>query len=402
MPKNKRPQPRKSNPSGEDKDEAMTRSLCALALVLSEREDGAAMGPQLRQQELDFHKLVRNALSQKKDAVLYGAIERAQYEDVDAYQFLRGQIEEAASTIVFRREDAPAMEINAFVVPLFVHGTGGLKQEQGFQDQAAFEELVASFQLAQLESAKARVVLMSHAYDLDEIDRITYSHLNEMVRDAYASMTDKKLSARPALERSISGWRASAFGAQDAAVELRFLLGFALKRVDDPFYQVPEQEAAADAYFAARMERYRKWTGSAAALVKRCLAPAGATLEINFLYQDLFHGGKEQGVAELFMLQMMADMNHALRAGGIGADQAKAIVAPADVDDNMVLRVNLYGQDGALLASSEKPLDLAADLELEVDDIGDALATIGVREVAVALKFDQHGQPQDERAYGVH
>jgi hypothetical protein len=102
------------------------------------------------------------------------------------------------------------------------------------------------------------------------------------------------------------------------------------------------------------------------------------------------------------MLQMMADMNHALRTGGIGADQAKAIVAPADVDDNMMLRVNLYGQDGALLASSEKPLDLAADLELEVDDICDALATIGVREVAVALKFDQHGQPQDERAYGLH
>lgn len=402
MPKNKRPQPRKSNQGFEDKDEAMTRSLCALALNLSEQEDGAKMGPQLRQQEADFHKLVRNALNQKKDDVLYGAIERAQYEDVGAYQFLRSQIEEAASTIVFRREGAPAMEINAFVVPLFVHGTGGLKEEQGFQDQAAFEELVASFQLAQLESAKARVVLMSHAYDLDEIDRITYSHLNDMVRDAFASMTDKKLSATPALERSISGWSASAFGERDAAVELRFLLGFALKRLDDPFYRVPEQEEAADAYFAARMERYRKWTDTAAALVKRCLAPAGAPLEINFLYQDLFHGGKEQGVAKFFMLQMMADMNHALRAAGIAADQAKAVVAPADVDDNMVLRVNLYAQDGALLASSEKPLDLAADLELEVDDICDALATIGVREVSVALKFDQHGVPQDERAYGLH
>ena len=83
-----------------------------------------------------------------------------------------------------------------------------------------------------------------------------------------------------------------------ARSELRFLLGFALKREDDPFYQAPQEEAAADAYFAARMARYQEWTVQVSPLLQRCLAPAGADLEINFLYQDLFHGGKEQGMAE--------------------------------------------------------------------------------------------------------
>ena len=400
MPKNKRPVPRKSNETSEDKDEALTKTLCDLALDLAEQEDSALMSEALRLKLAELHKLIRNTLNQKKDEVLYGAIERAQYEDVDAYQFLRGHIEEASSTVLIRREGAPAMEINAFVVPLFVHSTGGLKQEQGFQDQQAFELLVKSFQEAQLESAKARVVLISHAYDLNEIDRITYSHLNEMVREAHASMTDKKIAAMPALERSIAGWSDTAFQPQDAAVELRFLLGFALKRADDPFYQVPEQEDAADAYFAARMARYQQWTTAAAALVKRCLASAGAALEINFLYQDMFHGGKEQGMAEYFILQMMSDMNHAIRQSRLCAKDVKAVVAPFDAGGNMVLRVNLYAKTGgAPLASSEKPLDLAADLQIEVDDICDALGTIGVNALAVAQKFDEQGRAQGERTY---
>jgi hypothetical protein len=400
MPKNKRPVPRKSNQTAEDKDEALTKTLCELALDLAEQEDSVLMSEALRLKLAELHKLIRNTLNQKKDDVLYGAIERAQYEDVDAYQFLRGHIEEASSTVLIRREGAPEMEINAFVVPLFVHSTGGLKQEQGFQDQQAFELLVKSFQQAQLESAKARVVLISHAYDLNEIDRITYSHLNEMVREAHASMTDKKIAAMPALERSIAGWSGTAFQLQDAAVELRFLLGFALKRADDPFYQVPQQEDAADAYFAARMARYQQWTTAAAALVKRCLASAGAALEINFLYQDLFHGGKEQGMAEYFMLQMMSDMNHAIRQSRLGPEDVRAVVAPADAGGNMVLRVNLYAKTGgAPLASSEKPLDLAADLQIEVDDICDALGTIGVSDLAVAQRFDEQGLALDERAY---
>jgi hypothetical protein len=242
-------------------------------------------------------------------------------------------------------------------------------------------------------------VLMNHAYDLNEIDRITYSHLNEMVRDAWASMTDKKVAATPALERSIAGWSGADFGAQDAAVELRFLLGFALKRADDPFYQVPADEAAADAYFAARMARYQAWTLQAQPLLQRSLAAPDTPLEINFLYQDLFHGGKEQGMAEYFTLQMMAEINAALQRHGVDAGQARAVVGPADVHGEMVLRVKLHDAGGALLASAEKPLDLAADLEVEVDDIADALGTLGVRTVAVALRFDAAGAALEERPY---
>ncbi|MDC8758595.1 DUF2863 family protein [Janthinobacterium fluminis] len=399
MPKNKRPVPRKSSDTAEDKDEAVTQSLCDLALDLAEQEDSDSQSALLQQKDVELQRLIRKNLNQKKDEVLYEAIERAKFADVGAYQYLRGHIEEAASTVLVRREGAPTMEINAFVVPLFVHSGGGLKEEQGFQDQDAFEQLVRSFQQAGLESPKAKVVLMNHAYDLAEIDSISYSHLNEMVRDAWASMTDKKVTATPALERSIAGWSGAAFGPQDAAVELRFLLGFALKRADDPFYQAPEEEAAADAYFAARMQRYQAWTLQVEPLLRRCLAGPGAALEINFLYQDLFHGGKEQGMAEYFMLQMMAEVNAALQRHGVAPERVRAVVGPADVHGDMVLRVNLYDAAGALLASSEKPLDLAADLAMEVDDVGDALGTLGVRAVAVARRFDEAGLALEETPY---
>ncbi|HEV7815299.1 MAG TPA: hypothetical protein VGP06_09415 [Janthinobacterium sp.] len=399
MPKNKRPVPRKTA-TPEDKDEAITQTLADLALALAEQEDGDTLNEELRRKEADFHKLVRKSLNQKKDEVLYEAIERARDEDLGAWQFLRGAVEEAAATVLLRREGAPEMEINAFLIPLFVRGTGGLKEEQGFQDQAAFEALLASFQEGQLESAKARVVLIRHAYDLAEIDSIAYSHLNEMVREAATSMTDKKIAAAPALERSIAGWSATAFGAGDEVSELRFLLGFALKRADDPFYAVPENEDAADAYFETRMQRYREWTIAAAPLLKSCLAPPATALELHFLYQDLFYGAKEQAMAEYAMLQLMAALNDALREKRLDAQQVKAIVAPAAVRGAMVLRVNLYpAAGGAPLASAEKPLDLAADLEAEVDDVCDALATIGLHALSVALRFDADGQPLEERAY---
>ncbi len=300
--------------------------------------------------------------------------------------------------MLLRRDGAPTMEINAFVVPLFVHGSGGLREADTFQDGAAFEQLVASIQQAGLESPDAKVVLISHAYDLGEIDAISYSHLHDMVRDAAASMTEKKIVATPALERSIAGWAPSAFAPGDSAMELRFLLGFALKRADDLFYAVPEDEGEADLYFAARMERYRLWTEQAAPLVQRCLAADPASIELSFLYQDLFFGGKEQGMAELAMLGMMSAINRALEQHAVEPAQVRAVVAPADVADQMVLRVNLYAAQG-LLASSEKPLDLAADLQTEVDDICDALATIGIDEVAVALKFDKDGAPVEPQRY---
>jgi hypothetical protein len=325
---------------------------------------------------------VRNALRKKKDDVLYGAIELARFNDVGAYQLLRAHIEEAAATVVLRREGAAAMEINAFAVPLFVHSDGGLKEAEGFQDGDAFDALVASFQQGGLESKDAKVVMVAHAYDLDEIDSISYCHLNEMLRDAAASMMDRKLIANPALERSILGWRISEFGPADKAVELRFLLGFALKRADDAFYTVPSGEAEADAFFETRMGRYRDWTVTAAPLVARCLAATPAALDLNFLYQDLFYGAKEQGMGELATLRMMSEVNAALEAGNVDPVQARADVGAAAEGEDLVLRVSLYGAGGALLAEIDKPLDVAADLQLEEDDVCDALAMIGVKACA--------------------
>ncbi|MES2300184.1 MAG: hypothetical protein V4582_24335 [Pseudomonadota bacterium] len=411
MPKNKRPPARKSHQAPVDKDEALAVSLSEMALDLAEFElggvdeelDETRSEQGIHAQREQFHKLVRKLLNQKNDAVLYDAIERAREADVDAYQYLREQIEEASATLTIRREGAPVMEIDAFVVPLFVHSVGGLKSDDCFQDQEAFDALVASIGQAGLESAAARVVLINHAYDMGEIDRITYAHLSEMLRDAHASMTEKKIAATPALERSIAGWSGSAFGADDKAVELRFLLGFALKRADDPFYQVPADEAAADAYFEARMRRFQAWTELARPLLARCLARPDQGVLLNFLYQDLFHGGKEQGVAEYFMLQMMADINAALREHKLSPEQATALVAPDDVDGAMVLRVNLHAAEGgALLSSSDKPLDLAADLQVEVDDVCDALATLGIAGVAVAMRFDAQGKAIDVRPYRAH
>ena len=66
----------------------------------------------------------------------------------------------------------------------------------------------------------------------------------------------------------------------------------------------------------------------------------------------------------------------------------------------MVLRVNLYRDGGgAPLASPEKPFDLAADLQTEVDDICDALGTIGIHAVSVAMRFGKDGQPEDVQPY---
>ncbi|UUZ54452.1 hypothetical protein LP419_39915 [Massilia sp. H-1] len=105
-------------------------------------------------------------------------------------------------------------------------------------------------------------------------------------------MSERKLVAAPALEASITGWAPTSFAPADKAVELRFLVGFAYKREDDPFYAVPEDEAAADAWFEERVARYRAWTETVAPLVKRCLAAAPGALDLYFLYQDLFFGAR--------------------------------------------------------------------------------------------------------------
>ncbi|MBC7490523.1 MAG: hypothetical protein H7240_11700 [Glaciimonas sp.] len=58
---------------------------------------------------------------------------------------------------------------------------------------------------AELESLDATVVSVSYAYHMDEIDSITFSHLNALVREAFAAMTDKKVAATLAIDSSLSG-----------------------------------------------------------------------------------------------------------------------------------------------------------------------------------------------------
>ena len=406
MPKNKRPVPRKAANSPELKDEQQTTELCALALDLSDGEFNddivaESTRAELAQKNLDFQRLLRKLLNQAKDEVLYGAIELARDESVDGYRYLRNAVEEGAASLLLRREGAPEMEIDAFAIPVFVHSQGGLDPAADFQDGDAYEALLASFTAAGLESPQAKVVLVSHGYDLTEFERVSYGQLHAMVREAAQSLTEKKISAAPALERSMAaGWTPAGFGPDDSAVELRFLLGFAMKRADDPFYQVPAGEQAADAHFARRAERYQKWTAQYGALVARCLGRgrgADPALTLNFLYQDLFFGARAQGQAEHDMLRILSELNAALAPHA--PEQASAIIGPADVDDEMLLRVQLSA-GGAVLATCDKPLDITADLEVEVDDLRDALASIGVTAVSVALRFDGRGQPLEVRALG--
>ncbi|WP_230030063.1 DUF2863 family protein, partial [Massilia sp. Bi118] len=392
MPKNKRPAPRKTAKPAEEADhEALAQNLVDLALEITEADpedlQAAARKPQFEQ---DLLTLVRRALRRNHDEVLYGAIEAARYTDPDCCRYLQEQIEEEAATLRLRDEDGDELEIDAFMIPLFVSTLGGLKADQVFQDDAAFEELSDSFRHTGLASADSRVVLVRYLYDLDEVDHIGYSGLQQMLKEAAASMRSKKLVAAPAIEASMRGWHASGYSPDDEAMELRFLLGFSLKHADDPFYKVPKDEAAADAYFEGRMARYRMWAGTIQPLLARSLSPANpAEIEINFLYQDLFYGAKGQGVAELGMLATLAEVNARLEELEREPDRIKAVVAPVDLVDHAALRINLYPLDGgAPLASVDKPLDLAADLETEMEDLCDGLGTVGLDGILVARGFD--------------
>jgi hypothetical protein len=390
MPKNKRPVPRKSATSPEVKDEQNTHELFTLALELADESAGAdivaaSTRDELKQKHVDFQRLLRRLLAQGKDEVLYGAVELAREESIDGYRYLRSAIEEGAANLLLRREDAPEMEIDAFAIPMFVRSQGGLDPAADFQDGEAYEALLNSLTEAGLESPKAKVVLVSHAYDASEFERISYGQLHAMLREAAHSLTEKKIAAAPALERSMKqGWSATSFGPDDNAVELRFLLGFALKRADDAFYQVPASEKAADAYFAKRADAYQKWTEQYAPLVARCLGRArGATpeLSLSFQYQDLFFGARAQAQSEYDMLHLLSELNQAL--AGHDPAQLQTVIAPSEDDDEPALLVEL-SQDGTVLASAAKPLDPAADLGLALEDLADALASLGLTDISVS------------------
>jgi hypothetical protein len=405
MPNNKRPakgpsaQPnRKPAKPVEADPDALAQNLVDLALEITERESADPATLAARRQELTV--LIRRLLRRKHDDVLGGAIEVARYTDADCCRLLRERVEEEAATLHVRGDDDVEMEIDAFMIPLFVHSTGGLVETDVFRDDADFEALMDSFRQAGLASPGTRIVLVRHLYDLDGVDRIRYSDLQEMLREAYAAMRSRKLVATPAIAATMRPWEGGDYGPDDEAMELRFLFGFALKAADDPFYDVPADEAAGDAYFEGRMARYRMWAGSVAPLLQRCLSSHPAGVELNFLYQDLFYGAKEQGVAELSMLATLAEVNQRLDEQQRAPDRIKAVVAPVEANGEAVLRINLYPLDGgAPLATVDKPLDLAAHLEAELEDLCDALGTVGLDGILLARGFDAAGEPESAEPY---
>jgi len=404
MPKNKKPVPRKgaaaaSSQSANEADlDALAQALADLALEVAEGEEGDPELAAAREEELVV--AVRKALRRKRDEVLYGAIELARFTDPEACRLLRAHVGEQAATLHIRREGEPEREIDAFLIPLFVRSGGGLVARETFADDAAYEALAASFVAADLDSKDAKVALVRHAYDLAEIDHIPYSTLQELLREAAASLASRKPVPAPLLEASIRGWSGERFAPDEEAMELRFLLGFSMKRVGDPFYEVPKDEVGADVYFAERMRRYRAWTERVTPLVARCLAREPERLSISFLYQDLFYGAKEQGVAELAMLGLLAEINGLLAEKELAPDAVRAVVAPLDGGEHISLRVNLYALDGGPpWGGASKAVDLAADLSAEVDELCDALATIGIDDVSTADGFSEDGHPEGAQPY---
>lgn len=401
MPKNKRPLPRTSNNPREPDTASQAQELADLALAIAEREDEPGFGTD-DEREKELLGAVRKLLRKKRDEALYEAIESARFTDPEACRLLRGRIEEEAATLRVRRDEAE-YEIDAFLIPLFVRSPGGLVAEETFQDAEAFEALSASFHAGGLEGGSGKVVLIQHAYDLAEVDHIAFSTLQEMLREAANSLLEKKLQPAPAIEASIRGWTGERFAPDDSAVELRFLLGFSLKRADDPFYAIPNDEAGSDAWYAAREERYRDWTFQVAPLLRRCLASDPERVHVDFLYQDLFYGAKEQGVSELSTLSTLSEVARTLSAKELEADQVHAAVAPIDAGEHIVLRINLYALDGGRpWGSVETAVDLAADLAVEVDNLCDALLALGLEGVSIASGFSEDGHAEGAEPYEAH
>jgi hypothetical protein len=411
MSNNKRPakgpsaQPNRkpaAKPVEADPDE-LAQNLVDLALEIAERESADAATLDARRQDLTV--LIRRLLRRKHDDVLHGAIEVARYTDADCCRLLRERVEEEAATLHLRGDDKDGtdggeLEIDAFMIPLFVHSTGGLNQADVFRDDADYDALMDSFRSSGLASAGTRIVLVRHLYDLDAVDRVRYSDLQDMLKEAAQALRSRKLVPTPAIGASMRPWIVGDYGLGEEAMELRFLLGFALKAADDPFYHVPADEAAADAYFEGRMARYRMWAGSVAPLLQRCLSVHPTEVDLNFLYQDLFFGAKEQGVAELGMLATLSEVTQRLDEQQRAPDRIKAVVAPVEANGEPVLRINLYPLDGgAPLATVDKPLDLAADLSADLADLCDALGTVGLDGVLLARGFDGAGEPEDAEPY---
>jgi hypothetical protein len=400
MNKKKSPSTTKSGASAAEPDELLASRLVNLALDLREADVYAELPDALRKAQAELHRGIRKCLQQKREMALDEALERAFEEDAQAYRVLRAQIEEMAGTILLHRDHGPEIEVNAFAVPLFVHTQGGLKSEQCFQDEDAFDKLRESFKEGGLESRKANVVLVAHAYHLDEMEKIGFCDLNAMVHEAMEAMTKKKAAAADAIAHSMSGWPPSDFAPDDSAVELRFLLGFALKTMDDPFYKVPEKEAAADRYFQQRADSFRKWSQDVTPLLKRCLLTDGVEAQIDFLYQDLFHGAKDAAVRELEILQVLSEVQHLLEENGLIPESAAAIIGPMESEDDEVLRISLRADASAPeIGRIEKAMGRTETVENAIAELADGLASLGVQDIQITRRFDADGVPAAARPY---
>jgi hypothetical protein len=105
-------------------------------------------------------------------------------------------------------------------------------------------------------------------------------------------------------------------------------------------------------------------------------------------------------VGELSMLATLAEVNGTLDEQDLDPDRIKAVVAPVDGGGHALLRINLYALGGgAPLATVDKPVDLEADLEIELEDLCDALGTVGLDGVLVASGFDAAGEPEGAEPY---
>jgi hypothetical protein len=400
MNKKKFPSTTKSGVSATEPDELLASRLVNLALELRESDVYAELPDALKKAQSELHRGIRKCLQQKREMALDEALERAVEEDAQAYRVLRAQIEEMAGAILLHRDQGPEIEVNAFAVPLFVHTKGGLKSEQCFQDEEAFTKLRDSFKEGGLESRKAEVVLVAHAYHLDEMEKVGYCQLNDMVHEATEAMTRKKAAAADAIARSMSGWPPSDFAPDDSAMELRFLLGFARKSMDDPFYKVPEKEAAADRFFEQRAERFRKWSQDAMPLLKRCLVTDGRDVQIDFLYQDVFHGAQDAAVRELDMLRILSDLQQLLEEHGGAAAEINAVIGPMETEDDDVLRIGLYANAGQEeLGGVEKVLSRSEDVDSAIAELADGLASLGIQNVQLTRRFDADGVPTTVRPY---
>jgi hypothetical protein len=400
MKKTKHPPAARTGSQTAEPDEIVADRLLKLGLELRDLTAYEVLPETLRKAQAELRKTIRKCLQQRREPALDEALERAYEEDAAAWRVLRENVEEMSGTILLRRDEGPELEVNAFVVPLFVHTTGGLRSEQCFQDVQAFEQLRDSMKEAGLESRAARVVLVSHAYHPDEIERIGYCHLHDMVHEAADAMTRRKATAADAIARSLRGWPPSPFAPDDSAMELRFLLGFALKSMDDSFYHVPENEAAADRYFEARAKRFRQWSQQVLPLLRRCLVSDGRDMQVDFLYQDLFHGGKDAALAELETLRLLSEAQRLLEQQVTPVAEAKAVIGPADTDEDAVLRIALYAAaTDASLGGIDIALGRADTIENATANAAEGLTAMGIRDIRTAKSFDAEGEPTGIRPY---